>query len=141
MEPFVPDDELLAAILRGVKTIAVVGASLRPERASHEVMAFLQGKGYRCIPVNPGCAGETLHGELVYPDLASVPLRVDMVDVFRRPEAAEAIVDDAIAIGAQVVWMQLGVVNEAAAEKARQAGLTVVMDRCPAIEWRRLDLH
>jgi predicted CoA-binding protein len=134
------DDRQIAGVLTTVRTIAVVGASPKPERASHRVMAFLQGKGYRCIPVNPGQAGGTLLGETVYRDLASIPLAVDMVDVFRNPAAAGAVVDEAIAIAAKVVWMQLGVVDEAAAARGRAAGLTVIMDRCPAIEWARLRL-
>jgi predicted CoA-binding protein len=133
-------DEAIVATLRAVKTIAVVGASPKPHRASHGVMRFLQGKGFRCIPVNPGHAGEMLLGETVYADLAAVPLPVDMVDVFRNSMAAGPVVDEAIAIGADVVWMQLGVINEAAADRGRRAGLTVIMDRCPAIEWGRLGL-
>jgi predicted CoA-binding protein len=133
-------DEAIVATLRAVKTIAVVGASPKPHRASHGVMRFLQGKGFRCIPVNPGHAGEMLLGETVYADLAAVPLPVDMVDVFRNSVAAGPVVDEAIAIGADVVWMQLGVINEAAADRGRRAGLTVIMDRCPAIEWGRLGL-
>ncbi len=103
-------------------------------------MRFLQSKGYRCLPVNPAYAGEMLSGEIVYPDLASIPARVDIVDVFRRSDAAGALVDEAIATGAGAVWMQLGVVDEVAARRGRAAGLTVIMNRCPVIEWRRLGL-
>lgn len=133
-------DALIVATLRGTRTIAVVGASPKPHRASHGVMRFLQGKGYRCIPVNPGHAGESLLGETVYAQLADIPVPVDLVDVFRNSAAAGPVVDEAIAISAKAVWMQLDVVNEAAAERGRKAGLTVIMDRCPAIEWTRLHL-
>jgi predicted CoA-binding protein len=133
-------DPVIVATLRGARTIAVVGASPKPHRASHGVMRFLQGKGYRCIPVNPGHAGERLLGETVYAELADIPVPVDLVDVFRNSGAAGPVVDAAIAIGAKAVWMQLDVVNEAAAERGRKAGLTVIMDRCPAIEWGRLHL-
>jgi len=132
------EDELIADTLGRVKTIAVVGASSKPHRASYGVMRFLQAHGFRCFPVNPKLAGQTLLGETVYPDLQSIGQRVDMVDVFRNSVDAGPVVDEAIAIGAQVVWMQLGVINPDAAERGCAAGLTVIMDRCPAIEIPRL---
>ena len=133
------DDERIRDILASVKTIAVVGWSPRPERPSHGVAAFLARRGYRVIPVNPGQAGQSALGETVRATLAEAG-RVDMVDIFRRSEAAGAVVDEAIALGAKVVWMQLGVIDEAAAGRARAAGLQVVMNRCPAIEIPRLGL-
>ena len=133
-------DDYLRDILEGVRTIAVVGASPRRERPSHGVMAYLQRRGYRAIPVNPNAAGGTINGERCYASLADVPEPIDMVDVFRRPEAAGEVADNAIAIGARVVWMQLGVRNDAGAARAEAAGLKVVMDRCPAIEIPRLGL-
>jgi hypothetical protein len=133
------DDEI-RTLLRETKTIALVGASPRPERDSHEVMAFLQSRGYRVIPVNPVCAGETILGERVRASLAEIELPIDLVDVFRNSEAAGPVIDEAIAVGAKAVWTQLGVVNEPAAERARIAGLQVVMDRCPKIEIPRLRL-
>ena len=131
-------DALIARILRSVNTIALVGASANWNRPSYFVMKYLQGKGYRVIPVNPSLAGQQLLGETVRASLADIPEPVDMVQVFRRSEAAPEIVDDAIRIGAKVVWMQLGVRHDAAAAKAEGAGLTVVMDRCPKIEFGRL---
>ena len=131
-------DDLLRDILRTVRTIAVVGISANPDRPSHYVAKFLQDKGYRVIPVNPGLAGQTLLGETVHADLTTIPEPVDMVDVFRNSEAAGPITDQAVAIGAKVVWMQLEVRNDEAAARARAAGLRVVMDRCPKIELIRL---
>lgn len=133
-------DDYLRGILDGVRTIAVVGASPRRERPSHRVMAYLQRRGYRTIPVNPNAVGDTINGERVYASLAEVPEPIDMVDVFRRPEAASGVVDEAIAAAAKVVWMQLGVRDDAAAARAEMAGLKVVMNRCPAIEIPRLGL-
>jgi len=132
-------DALLERIFAETKTIAVVGASPKPHRPSHGVMRFLQSKGYRCIPVNPGHAGGQINGETVYAKLADIPMKIDMVDVFRRSEEAGAVVDEAIAIGARTVWMQLDVRDDAAAARGAKAGLTVIMDRCPAIELPRLD--
>jgi predicted CoA-binding protein len=133
-------DDYLRDILESVRTIAVVGASPRRERPSHRVMAYLQRRGYRTIPVNPNAAEGTINGEKVYGALAEVPKPIDMVDVFRRTEAAGSVVDEAIAVGAKVVWMQLGVRDDAAAARAEARGLKVVMNRCPAIEIPRLGL-
>ena len=137
-------DELLRGILRDTRTIAMVGASPKWVRPSYFAMKYLQEKGYRVIPVNPAAAGQTILGETCYASLAEVPGPVDLVDIFRNSEAAGPITDEAIALAGdkniKVVWMQLGVRNDAAAARAEAAGLTVIMDRCPAIEYRRLNL-
>jgi predicted CoA-binding protein len=133
-------DAFLRDILISVRTIAVVGASPRPHRPSHGVMRYLQQHGYRTIPVNPFAASEVILGECCVGSLEEIGLTIDMVDVFRRSEFAGAAVDAAIAIGAKVVWMQLGVVDIAAAARAEARGIKVVMDRCPAIEIPRLGL-
>ena len=130
--------ELIADILHDAKTIALVGASANAARDSHEVMQYLQSKGYRVIPVNPGLAGKKLLGEMVYATLGDIPEKIDMVDVFRNSQAAGPICDEAIAIGAKYVWMQLGVTNEEGAARAEKAGLKVIMNRCPKIEIPRL---
>ncbi|HVH81285.1 MAG TPA: CoA-binding protein, partial [Stellaceae bacterium] len=126
-------DAYLRDILESVRTIAVVGASPRLRRPSHGVMRFLQRHGYRTIPVNPYAAGDEILGEKVFASLGEIKEPTDMVDIFRRSEMAGAVVDDAIAIGAKVVWMQLGVCDDAAALRAEAHGIKVVMDRCPAI--------
>ena len=137
--PLTTDDEI-ADLLAHTRTIAMVGASDRPDRPSYGVMKFLQEHGYRVLPVNPQITGEHVHGEYVWRDLAQIGEPIDMVDVFRNSEAAGEAVDQAIAAGAKSVWMQLGVVNEAAAAKAEAAGLRVVMDHCTKIEISRLNV-
>jgi len=133
-------DEDIAELLQSTRTIALVGASDRPDRPSYEVMHYLQRHGYRVIPVNPQITGEHVHGEYVWRELAQIGEPLDMVDIFRRPQAAGEAVDEAIAAGAKSVWMQLGVINEEAAARAEAAGLKVVMDRCPKIEIARMRL-
>lgn len=134
------DDSYIADILHSVKTIALVGASPNAARPSNGVMGYLLGRGYHVIPVNPGLAGKEILGQPVYGTLADIPEPVDMVDVFRAPEFLGAVVEDALALPAKprVIWSQLDIRDDAAAEKAEAAGLKVVMNRCPAIEIPRL---
>lgn len=135
-------DATITGILRSSRTFAVVGASGNESRPSYGVMGYLEAKGYEVIPVNPGLAGQKIHGQSVVTDLASIATPVDVVDIFRRPDAVLDAVRAAIRekdrLEIKTVWMQLGVINEAAAAEARAAGLSVVMDRCPAIEYARL---
>lgn len=131
-----PPDEEIAALLKRVRSVAVIGLSPRTSRPSHGVAAQLQRFGYRIIPVRP--AVDSVLGEKAYPSLREVPHPFDLVDVFRAPEYVDRIVDDCIALGAPALWLQEGVVNHAAAERARQAGMTVVMDRCIYREYIRL---
>ena len=131
-------DADIAQLLRETRTVALVGISDRPTRPSYGVMQTLQAHGYRVFPVNPQITGEHVHGEYVWRELSQIGEPIDLVDIFRRSEAAGDAIDEAIAVGAKAVWMQLGVINEAAAARAEAAGLKVVMDRCPAIELPRL---
>ncbi|WP_439102123.1 CoA-binding protein [Congregibacter sp.] len=131
-------DTEIASVLGSVKTIALLGASPKPERPSHEVMGFLLAKGYEVYPVNPGLAGSELLGRQVYASLADIPLVVDMVDVFRNASFLPQIVDEVLACGPRTLWTQLGVVDAEAAQRAEAQGVKVVMDRCPAIDWPRL---
>lgn len=130
----------LRAILEDVRTIALVGASEKTNRPSHEVMVYLQQHGYRVLPVNPRIAGRQLLGETVVADLPSLPEPVDMVDVFLAPERTDAIIDQAITLKIPILWLQIGVINEAGVARAEAAGLTTVMDRCPKQEIPRLGL-
>lgn len=131
-------DKDIANVLRSVKTIALLGASHKPERPSYEVMAFLLEHGYTVIPVNPALAGTELQGQRVYESLETIPQRVDMIDIFRNASFLPVIVEQAISEGINIIWAQLGVVDEIAAAHAESNGITVIMDRCPAIEWPRL---
>jgi len=133
-----PDD--IADLLRNARTIAMVGASDSPDRPSFGVMKFLQDQGYRVIPVNPRITGEHVHGEYVWRELSQIGEPIDIVDIFRRSDQVGPIVDQAIEVGAKAVWMQLGVEDSAAAARAEAAGLKVVMNRCPKIEFARLGL-
>ena len=138
LDPIPYTDAKLRRILSSVRTIALVGASANWNRPSYFVMKYLQGKGYRVIPVNPGTAGQEHLGERVHASLRDIPDKIDMVDIFRASDQVVPVVEDAIAIGAKIVWMQLGVRNDEAAELAEEAGLEVVMNRCPKIEFGRL---
>ena len=138
LDPIPYSDAQLRSILERVQTIAMVGASSNWNRPSYFVMKYLQGKGYRVIPVNPGNAGKELLGELVYASLRDIPERVDMVDVFRPASEAPAIVEEAIAIGAPVVWMQLGIRNDEVAERLAREGIDVVQDKCLLVELRAI---
>jgi uncharacterized protein len=133
-------DDYLARILKDTRTIALLGASPKPERPSYGVMRFLLGRGYSVFPVNPGQAGKEILGQRTYASLAEVPQPVDMVDVFRAPEYLDGIVDEAIGLETRpkVIWSQLGVRDDKAAAKAQAAGIEMVMNRCPAIEYPRL---
>jgi uncharacterized protein len=135
-------DVTIRRVLTETRTIALVGWSPKPDRPSHRVAAFLKARGYRVIPVNPGQAGQEALGEVVRASLAEIGEPVDMVDIFRRSEEAGGVVDEALAVlpGLKAVWMQLGVVDAAAAARAEAAGVTAVMDRCPAIEIPRLGM-
>ena len=133
-------DEDIARLLAATRTIALIGASDRPDRPSYGVMKYLQDRGYRVFPVNPQITGEHVHGEFVWRELAQIGEPIDIVDIFRRSDAVGEAVDQAIFAGAKAVWMQLGVIDEAAAERAEAAGLKVVMDRCIKIEIMRLNV-
>lgn len=133
-------DEDIAELLTNARTIAMVGASDRPDRPSYGVMRALQDHGYRVLPVNPNITGEHVHGEFVWRDLEQIGVSIDIVDIFRRSDAAGEVVDAAIDAGAKAVWMQLGVIDEAAAARAEAAGLKVVMDHCIKIEMMRLGI-
>ena len=131
-------DHYLTSILQTTHSIAIIGASIKPARASYRVARFLLDKGYHVIPVNPSYVGQMIHGLPIVAKLSDIQDNVDMVDVFRRSEEAGVAVDEAIAIGAKTVWLQLDIIDQHAAARAEKAGLQVVMDRCPAIEYPRL---
>ena len=134
----ITSDDALRTLLSEVRTVALVGISDSPLRPSNQVMAALQAHGYRVYPVNPRITGEHIHGEYVWRELAQIGEIIDIVDVFRRAEEVDEVVDQAIAVGAKAVWMQHGIVNAGAAARAEAAGLAVVMDRCTKVELARL---
>ena len=138
MAEIVNSDSTLRRLLGETRTIALVGASPKPNRASYGVMAYLQQSGYRVIPVNPVAAGTTILGETVYASLADIGEPIDMVDVFRRAEDTPPVAEEAVAVGAKSLWLQLGIASDEAAAIAVKGGLDVVMDRCTAIEVERL---
>ena len=133
-----PTDDEIRRILEATRTIAVVGASIKPARPSHFVSLYMAGQGYRILPVNPGYAGRTLFNETVQPDLDSLPLTPDMVAIFRRSQFAGAVADKACERGIRFIWMQVGIRDDAAAERAEAKGCSVVMNRCLMVEHRRL---
>ncbi|KAA1191948.1 CoA-binding protein [Pseudohalioglobus sediminis] len=133
------EDRDIARILATTRTIALLGASHKPQRPSHRVMRFLLAQGYQVYPVNPGLAGQELLGCRVYPDLAAIPVKIDMVDVFRQSKFLPQIVSEAVNAGIGVIWTQLGVMHAEAIAAAETAGMSVVADRCPAIELPRLE--
>ncbi len=133
--------ETIQSILTSVRTIALVGASDKPHRPSFQVMEFLQNHGYRIIPVNPRLAGQTLLGEKVYPDLTALPTPVDMAELFLASDKTDSAINQAIAQEIPIIWLQVGVINEAGAERAEAAGCQVIMDRCPKQEIPRLGLR
>lgn len=134
------DPDLIRDILKNTRRIAMVGASPNPSRPSNGVLRFLLGKGYAVVPINPGHAGKTIHGQTVVASLAEIDGAVDMVDVFRAADQLDAVVEEVLAMPnrPKVIWGQLSVRNDEAARKAQDAGITVIMDRCPAIEYPRL---